>query len=141
MTGPNRKLVATSVTKFRDKLNSADSVSDGPALSLKQRQLRSRIDRGPSASLWTSQMTVPAPTNGALRDIVVAAVEALGNREWSLPSLQASSVRAEWVAVKSDPRATVKDTQGDIQKDRYVALTRDVISSETIIYVHGGAFW
>lgn len=86
-------------------------------------------------------MTTPAPTDRAARDVAVAAVEALGNRERSSPSLQASSVRAQWVAVKRDSRATVRETQGDTQNDRYEALMRDVIGSEIIIYVHGGAFW
>lgn len=141
MAGSNKKIVTASVAKFRDILNSADSGPDGSASSLKERQLRSRIDHGPSTSLWTSQITIPAPIDSAARDVVVAAVEALGNRGWSPSSLQASSVRAEWVAIKSDPRATVKETESDTQRNRYDALMRDVVGSETIIYVHGGAFW
>ncbi|KAL9625195.1 MAG: hypothetical protein Q9160_000597 [Pyrenula sp. 1 TL-2023] len=140
MTGSKRKLVTASVAKFRDKRSAADKGPDGSALSLRQRQVRSRIDQGPSASLWTSQITIPAPIDSAVRDIVVAAVDALGIYEWASTSLQVSSVGAEWVGIKSDSRATVKKTLRNSQSDRYDTLMRDVRGSETIIYVHGGAF-
>ncbi|KAL9105572.1 MAG: hypothetical protein Q9227_009273 [Pyrenula ochraceoflavens] len=133
----NRKLITASVSKFKEALRSSDRDSNGATLSLGQRQHRSRIDHGPPSSLWTSQITVSAPLEHDARDAIIAATKALGDNGESSLSLHTSSVNAEWVAAKTDPKARVKDTP----KDRYEALMGDVTKQGTIILVHGGAFF
>lgn len=132
----NKKLITASVAKIREALRSGDRDHNGSTLSLGQRQHRSRIDRGPSPSQWTSQITIPAPLEHDARDAIIAATEALGGNGQSSILLQTSSVNAEWVASKRDLKAKVKETS----RERYDALMRDVSGQQTIIYVHGGAF-
>lgn len=140
MASLNRQQISALVAKARIALGSSYNYSSGPVLSIRPRQERSRIDRGPSPSLWTSQATLPAPSENDVRDAVSSAVKELDDGETSCLNetpLEIADVRAEWVAVKRDPKAGA----GDSEKARYEALMRDIKEdSPTIIFVHGGAF-
>lgn len=131
--------VAKLLAKVREAWHSTYDSTKGPVLSLEPRQCRSRIDRGPSPSIWTSQVTFPKPPENDVRDAVASVVESLGdgNGSLTLSRLHASPVTAEWVAIKRDANATAA---GPSSRDRYNALTADVMSPATIIFIHGGAF-
>ena len=133
---PNSKLAAVAVHKAREALRSRYDKTKGPLLPLGPRQRASRQDRGPSASLWTSPIVVPAPTEDDTRNAVLDAVAKLGETGTPLPPLQAAPVIAEWVGVKRD-RSSVAD---DSAKERLDALVADTECPATILYVHGGSF-
>lgn len=141
MASLNVQQIAALVAKARLALGSSYEPSKGPIQSILPRQQRSRIDRGPSPSLWTSQVTLSAPPESDARDAVISAVKALGDEENSAldeSSLQMSDIRAEWVAVKRNPKDVARE---DSEKARYEALMGDIEEdSPTIIFVHGGAF-
>ena len=136
MAPSNRDLVAAVLTKVHEGMRARYDPKAGPVLSLGLRQRQSRVDRGPSSSVWTSQATIPTPSENDARDAVLAAVDSLGS-SGILPPLQASSVSLEWVAVRRGKPVE----SGDLSpKDRYALLTQEAVSPATTIFVHGGAF-
>lgn len=133
----NRKLAAISVLKAREALGSRYDKSKGPLLPLGPRQNASRQDRGPPATLWTSQVTITAPPEDGVRDALRSVVEDLSD-DGTSPPLQAGPVVAKWVGLKRG-RFQDENIRGSAN-ERFEALSADVTSPITTIFVHGGAF-
>jgi hypothetical protein len=136
MTPPNSKLAAVAVRRVREVLHSRYDKTKGPVLPLGPRQKASRQDRGPSPSLWTSPLNIPAPAEDDAREAVLVAVAKLGDVETSSPSLQCAPVVAEWVGV----RRGRSGVDGNSPKERLDALNGDTENVTTILFVHGGAY-
>ena len=136
MAPSNSELAAASVAKIRDELYARYDKRKGPVLSLSQRQRVSRIDRGASASLWTSPVTVPVPTEDDALNTVITAIKSLGDVDQCIPSLQAAPISAEWVGTKRGRAKAIAVSP----QERYNALTEDTVNPITILFVHGGAF-
>ncbi|KAF2112616.1 Alpha/Beta hydrolase protein [Lophiotrema nucula] len=120
-------------------MRAAYDKTKGPVLSLGPRQDASRQDRGPSPSVWTSPVTLPIPAEDDSRNAVEAAVRNLADIN-TLPSslsLESAPVVAEWVSMKRGALAAEDDTP----KSHFYALSRDVQSNCTVVFVHGGAFF
>ena len=135
MSPSNADLAAAVVAKVRHGMRASYDQSKGPTLSLEPRQRQSRIDRGASPSVLTSQVVLPPPPESDVKDALLAAISSLGDAG-RLPPLEASSVSLEWVAIRRG-NATVDE---DCPMHRYNALTQGTTSPVTIIFVHGGAF-
>jgi hypothetical protein len=138
MAPSNAELVAGAIAKTRKVMRAAYDQTKGPLPSLGPRQDASRRDRGPLPSVWTSPVALPVPAEDDTRNAVEAAVRSLADVD-TLPSslpLESVPVVAEWVSIKRGALAAEDDTP----KSRFDALSRDVQSNCTVVFVHGGGF-
>lgn len=107
-------------------------------------------DPGIKGRIWIAKYTAPAPPDAArLRDVVVAAVEAMrpaaldGSpppplRDVAWPD--AVPVEAEWTGYRRGASSSSRLPLLD-EPDRYREMMREVKSPLTVLYLHGGAYY
>ncbi len=95
-------------------------------------------DPGVKGPLWISRVTMPAPEDD-VRQALFRAIDGLkeGAETYTVPELK--SVEAEWTGYRANVSANAPEpsiTEGE----KYLNLMKEVSSSVTVLYLHGGAF-
>ncbi|KAL6718985.1 hypothetical protein ACLMJK_003220 [Lecanora helva] len=114
------------------------SILDSPTPTpISKQQKASLKDPGIKGKMWISKVTLPAPGEGDVRDLVMNAVDAFkdGGEVCAPPEL--CPVGAEWTGYRNvdanRPRLDLSEAQ------HYQRLMLEVSSEVTILYFHGGA--
>ena len=138
MSPSNAELVTSAIIKTRKVMRAAYDKTEGSLLPLGPRQTASRNDRGPSASVWTSQITIPIPAEHDARNAMEAAVRNLADVSTPPPSLSLKSapVEAEWVSIKRSAIVVENDTP----RSHFDALSRDMHRKCTVVFVTGDGY-
>jgi hypothetical protein len=115
-------------------------LTNSPPSTISEQQKGTLRDPGVKGKMWVSKVTLPAPSEDAVRDLLLEAIEAQSreNEKYSRPALL--PVEAEWTGY----RANVADNAPEpsiSEADKYENLMKEVTSDVTLLYFHGGAYY
>ncbi|KAL2849996.1 alpha/beta hydrolase fold-domain-containing protein [Aspergillus pseudodeflectus] len=108
--------------------------------SISAQQQRTIEDRPVRGEMWISRVTFPVVPSESLRNVMLDAVQALGNRrqEYSIPDME--PVEAEWTGYRLVEIATTPELEID-EGDKYRCLMNEVTSPVVLLYFHGGSYY
>lgn len=93
--------------------------------------------------LWISRVTMPVPPEDSLRQTLFSAIEALkepGEPKGGFTEPEMVPVEAEWTGYRAG--ATTDSVELRISEaEKYKEMMREVSSSATVLYFHGGAYY
>ncbi|KAF1816885.1 lipase/esterase [Eremomyces bilateralis CBS 781.70] len=117
-----------------------DMLTNSPPSTISKQQKDTLRDPGIKGKMWVSKVTMPAPSEDAVRDLLFETIDALKqeNEEYSRPALV--PVEAEWTGY----RAGVADNAPELsisEAEKYENLMKEVTSDVTLLYFHGGAYY
>lgn len=97
-------------------------------------------DPGIKGRMWISKLTMPAPTEDDVRQVLFEAIHALkeGSEEYTRPDL--APVEGEWTGY----RAGVPEDAPELpisEADKYRNLIKEVTTDVTVLYFHGGSLY
>ena len=101
------------------------------------------IPDGPiKGRIWISNYVCPAPADSGIQNAVASAIQGLreDKQEMSLPMPEMAPVEAEWTGFRAgvSPEAVLPELT---PKELYNEMMKEVTSTTTVLYLHGGAFW
>lgn len=117
-----------------------EMLGNSPPSTISKQQQDTLRDPGIKGKIWVSKVTMPAPTEDALLDLLVDTIDALkqGNESYSRPALV--PVEAEWTGYRAD--ATDNAPELPISEaEKYDNLMKGVTNDITMLYFHGGALY
>jgi acetyl esterase/lipase len=125
---------ALTVTIIRDVL------CNSPPSTISMQQRSTIQDPGVKGRMWVSRATIPAPPEGAIRDVLTQAIRALGtgDEEYLTPAL--APVTAEWTGYRASvphnaPEPSISEA------DKYKCLMEETTTDVTLLYFHGGSYY
>jgi hypothetical protein len=117
-----------------------EMLANSPPSTISKQQKRSLRDPGVKGKMWVSKVTLPAPSEDAVRDLLLGAIGACSweNAEYARPALL--PVEAEWTGRRPGvadgaPEPSISEA------DKYDNLVKEVTTDVTLLYFHGGAYY
>jgi hypothetical protein len=107
--------------------------------SISAQQAKAAIDFPARGPVWASRTELPAPTNDAIVELVLAVIKDLGDGSEKLhvPSLE--NVNAQWSGWR--PGAQPGEPEPEIsEEEKYRHLVKDSKAKIVTIYAHGGFY-
>ncbi|KFY97589.1 hypothetical protein V500_02005 [Pseudogymnoascus sp. VKM F-4518 (FW-2643)] len=117
-----------------------DMLSNSPPSTISKQQEDTLRDPGIKGKMWVSKVTMPAPSEDALLDLLVDTIDALKleNESYSRPSLVA--VEAEWTGYRADVADNAPEPSIS-EAEKYESMMKEVTNDVTLLYFHGGALY
>ncbi|ETN47154.1 uncharacterized protein HMPREF1541_01345 [Cyphellophora europaea CBS 101466] len=96
-------------------------------------------DPGIKGPIWISTVTMPAPAESDTLDVLLRAIEAMGDGTEQFTKPTVASIEAEWTGArhgvgKNEPRPDLPEAE------QYNKLLNESPGKTTILYFHGGAY-
>ena len=131
---PNKTEIAAAVENVRK----AWLANNWVPISIRQQQ--SLKDPGVRGPMWVSRVSLPAPGDNDLLQVIVDAIEGIGNgtEKYVLPTIS-QNLQAQWTGYRSGVGHTAAEPL-ITEREKYRSLMQEVTSPTTILYVFGGAF-
>jgi acetyl esterase/lipase len=117
-----------------------DVLCNSPPSTITEQQQSTLQDPGIKGGMWVSKVTLPAPPEGALRDALFEAIEALGtgSEEYLRPYLH--PVTAEWTGYRANVPANAPEPCLS-EAEKYKCLMDETSNDVTLLYFHGGSYY
>ena len=101
-------------------------------------QRETSVDRKAKGPSWVSRVTLPAPTDTDIFQLLLDATRFLGDGNEKLRAPTLDSVQAQWTGFragvsKSEPEPKISETE------KFSCLEKETQSTTTILYFHGGS--
>ncbi len=120
-----------AVTMLRDFLGNA------PPSTVSAQQALFMRDTGARGPIWVGRTTLPAPPEDDVRRLLLGAVAALGEVQYTAPPLL--DVGGEWVGVRHGVSDWASEPAGLSEREKFDRLTAEAETGVTVLYIHGGA--
>ncbi len=116
-----------------------DSVDDPKFATISAQQKALSGDTTARGPVWVSRVRFPPPTESDILQCLLRAIKDLGvgDETFAIPNL--APVKGEWVGHRrnvDNKTAEPKNTESE----KFGALMREVQTTTTMLFVHGGAF-
>lgn len=117
-----------------------DMLSNSPPSTISKQQEDTLRDPGIKGKMWVSKVTMPAPSEDALVDLLVNTIDALKleNESYSRPA--PVPVEAEWTGYRADVADNAPEPSIS-EAEKYESMMKEVTSDVTLLYFHGGALY
>lgn len=117
-----------------------DVLGNSPSSTISKQQEDTLRDPGIKGKMWVSKVTMPAPSEDALLDLLVKTIDALkqGNESYFRPTIV--PVEAEWTGYRADVADNAPEPSIS-EAEKYENMMKEVTSDVTLLYFHGGALY
>jgi hypothetical protein len=111
-----------------------------PPTSISKQQQSTMRDPGIKGKMWVSRVTMPAPSEGALLDLLVNTIDSLKreNESYSRPAIV--PVEAEWTGHRADVEDNAPEPSISAA-EKYDNMMKEVTTDVTVLYLHGGSLY
>ncbi|KFY42220.1 hypothetical protein V494_02519 [Pseudogymnoascus sp. VKM F-4513 (FW-928)] len=117
-----------------------EMLCNSPPTSISKQQQSTLRDPGIKGKMWVSKVTMPAPSEDALLDLLVNTIDALKheNESFSRPALV--PVEAEWTGYRADVADNAPEPSIS-EAEKYDSMVKELASDITVLYFHGGSLY
>lgn len=117
-----------------------EMLGNSPPSTISKQQEDTLRDPGVKGKMWVSKVTMPAPSEEAVLDLLVNTIDALkrGDESYSRPALL--PVEAEWTCYRADVADNAPEPSIS-EAEKYENIMKEVTNDVTLLYFHGGALY